>query len=137
MFDRIFAALAAEAAPPERVMIGSIHLTANRTAASLLKKGHFPRCIGRAKGGLNSKLHAVCDQLGRPMIMLLTEGQASDHPGGALILHRVPPVRHLIADRGYDSSPFRDSLAERGISACVPSTRSRKIPIPHDPVLYR
>lgn len=69
--------------------------------------------------------------------MLLTEGQASDHRGGALILPRLPPARHLIADRGYDSRPFRDALAERGISACIPSTRSRKIPIPHDPVLYR
>jgi putative transposase len=69
--------------------------------------------------------------------MLLTEGQASDHRGGALILPRLPPARYLIADRGYDSRPFRDALAERGISACIPSTRSRKIPIPHDPVLYR
>ena len=69
--------------------------------------------------------------------MLLTEGQASDHRGGALILPRLPPARHLIADRGYDSSLFRDALAERGISACIPSTRSRKSPIPHDPVLYR
>lgn len=69
--------------------------------------------------------------------MLLTEGQASDHRGAALILPRLPSARHLIADRGYDSRPFRDALAERGISACIPSTRSRKIPIPHDPALYR
>ena len=42
VFDRIFAALAAEAGPPERLMIDSTHLKAHRTAASLLKKGHFP-----------------------------------------------------------------------------------------------
>jgi len=71
------------------------------------------------------------------LILLLTEGQASDHRGGAKILPHLPPAPHLIADRGYDNSPFRDALAERGISACIPSTRSRKIPIPHDPVLYR
>ena len=40
-----------------------------------------------------------------------------------MILPRLPPARHLIA--------------ERGISACIPSTRSRTVPIPHDPVLYR
>ena len=44
------------------------------------KKG-APRRIGRTKGGLNSKLHAVCDGLGRPVVMLLSEGQMSDHKG--------------------------------------------------------
>lgn len=42
VFDRIFAALAAEGGPPERIMIDSTHLKAHRTAASLLKKGLFP-----------------------------------------------------------------------------------------------
>ena len=30
------------------------------------QKGAVPRRIGRTKGGLNSKLHAVCDGQGRP-----------------------------------------------------------------------
>ena len=42
VFDRIFAALAAEGGPPDRLMIDSTHLKAHRTAASLLQKGHFP-----------------------------------------------------------------------------------------------
>ena len=42
VFDRIFAALAAEAGPPSRLMIDATHLKAHRTAASLLKKGLFP-----------------------------------------------------------------------------------------------
>ena len=42
VFGRIVAALAAEAGPPERLIIDSTHLTAHRTAASLLKKGLFP-----------------------------------------------------------------------------------------------
>ncbi|GGJ43437.1 IS5 family transposase [Neoroseomonas lacus] len=42
VFDRIFAALAAESGPPERLMIDSTHLKAHRTAASLLKKGLLP-----------------------------------------------------------------------------------------------
>jgi putative transposase len=41
VFDRIFAALAAEGGPPERLMIDSTHLKAHRTAASLLQKGHI------------------------------------------------------------------------------------------------
>lgn len=50
------------------------------------KKGPVPRRIGRTKGGLNSKLHAVCDGRGRPIIMLLSEGQMSDYKGAALML---------------------------------------------------
>jgi putative transposase len=47
IFDRIFANLAAESGPPDRVMIDSTHLEARRTAASLLKRGIHPRLIGR------------------------------------------------------------------------------------------
>ena len=41
VFERIFAALAAENGPPDRLMIDATHLKAHRTAASLLKKGQL------------------------------------------------------------------------------------------------
>ncbi len=49
VFDRIFAALAAEGGPPERLVIDSTHLKAHRTAASLLKKGLFPAVSGEPR----------------------------------------------------------------------------------------
>jgi transposase len=137
VFDRIFAALAGEAGPPSRLMIDATHLKAHRTAASQRKKGAFPRCIGRTKGGLNATLPAVCDGQGRPVILLLTEGQASDHRGAALMLPKLPPPKGSIADRGYDSTRSRAKLTRRGIAACIPSTRLRKHPIPHDTAPYR
>ena len=69
--------------------------------------------------------------------MLLTEGQMSDHKGPAILLPVLPPARELLGDRGYDSNRFRTTLAQRGIASCIPSTRSRKVPIPHDAILYR
>jgi transposase len=69
--------------------------------------------------------------------MLLTEGQMSDHKGAALLLPALPPARELLGDRGYDSNRFRTALTQRGIAPCIPSTRTRKVPIPHDTVLYR
>jgi putative transposase len=71
------------------------------------------------------------------VILLLTEGQASDHRGAALMLPKLPPPKVLIADRGYDSARFRAARAQRGIAAWIPSTRSRNHPIPHDAMLYR
>ena len=70
-------------------------------------------------------------------MLLLTEGQMSDHKGAALILPALPPARELIADRGYDSNRFRAALLERGIAPCIPSTRSRKAALPYDKTLYR
>jgi transposase len=69
--------------------------------------------------------------------MLLSEGQMSDHKGAALILAALPPAKELLADRGYDSNWFRAGLAERGIAACIPPTKSRKAPIAYDTALYR
>jgi transposase len=69
--------------------------------------------------------------------LLLTEGQMSDHKGAALLLPVLPTARELLGDRGYDSNRFRAALAERGITPCIPSTRSRKQALPYDKDLYR
>lgn len=69
--------------------------------------------------------------------MLLSEGQMSDHKGARLVLDALPESTTLIADRGYDSTPFRQALAAKGIEPCIPSSRSRKIPYPYDKMLYR
>ena len=49
VFDRIFASLAGDGAPPDRIMIDATHLKAHRTAASLLKKGLFPVASGERR----------------------------------------------------------------------------------------
>ncbi len=61
-------------------MIDATHLKAHRTAASLLKRACSPTYRAH-QGGLNSKLHAVCDGNGRSLVMLLSEGQMSDYKG--------------------------------------------------------
>jgi transposase len=61
----------------------------------------------------------------------------SDHRGAAMLLPALPPARELLADRGYDSNRFRAALATRGIMPCIPSTKSRKVPLPYDKPLYR
>ena len=51
VFERIFAALAAEAGPPDRLIIDATHLKAHRTAASLLKKGLLHAVSGEPRAG--------------------------------------------------------------------------------------
>ena len=86
---------------------------------------------------MNSKLHAVCDGAGRPLVMLLSEGQMSDYKGAALMLDALPQAKVMLGDKGYDANWFRHALTERGIVACIPSKTNRKKPLAHDQILYR
>ena len=68
VFDQIFTALATHYGVTDQLMIDATHLKAHRTASSMgLKKKGRGRLIGRTQGGLNSKLHAVTDDMGRPV----------------------------------------------------------------------
>src|SRR6056297_2256058 len=96
------------------------------------EKGGRGRLIGRTKGGMNSKLHAVTDAAGRPLRMFLTAGQRSDYIGARALLDGLPPAEHMVADRGYDSDWYREAFEDKGITPCIPSRKSRKVPIPHD-----
>jgi len=53
---------------------------------------------------LNSKLHVVCDDGGKPVAMLLTAGQVSDYKGAAELLDDLPEPKKFLADRGYDAN---------------------------------
>lgn len=79
----------------------------------------------------------MCDGKGRPLVMLLSEGQMSDYKGAALMLDALPRAKALLGDRGYDADWFRKALAERNITACIPSKKNRKVQLPHDAALYR
>ena len=81
------------------------------------KKGPVPRRIGRTKGGLNSKLHAVCDGRGRPLIMLLSEGQTSDFKGAASMLAALPRPGTCSATKG---------MTPTGSAQLSPSAASRR-----------
>jgi transposase len=61
----------------------------------------------------------------------------SDHKGARLMLDALPTAAVLIADRGYDSNWFRGALVDKGIEPCIPSTKSRNIPLPYCKTLYK
>ena len=72
--------------------------------------GRRGRLIGRRKGGLNTKRHAVSDASGRPLQLFMTAGQVSDHTGAAALPSGLPTADWQIADRGYDEAWFREEL---------------------------
>ncbi len=93
--------------------------------------------MGRSRGGLTTKIHVVVDANGLPITLKLTEGQAHDGRSAEDMLDTVGPRQTLLADRAYDSDALRQRLAERQAEAVIPTTTSRKQPIPYDTIAYR
>ena len=75
--------------------------------------------MGRSRGGLTTKIHAVVDVNGLPIALKLTEGQAHDGRSAADMLDTIGQGQILLADRAYDSDALRRDLAERGAWANV------------------
>jgi transposase len=93
--------------------------------------------IGRSKGGLTTKIHAVVDALGNPTLFFLTEGQASDLQGADVLLPQVDTMA-VLGDKAYDAfERVIAPLTSRGIEAVIPSKKNRLQPRPVDKVLYQ
>jgi transposase len=78
----------------------------------------------------------VCDSLGRPLRFMLTAGQRHDNLTAKALLEGFQ-AEAVLADRAYDNNDLRQAIAEMGAQAVIPSTRSRKLPIPHDAIVYK
>jgi transposase len=93
--------------------------------------------MGRSRGGLTTKIHAVVDAYGLPITLKLTEGQALDGRSAADMLDTLREGDVLLADRAYDSDALRHTLAARGVWANVkPMPRRVNIPA-FNQFLYR
>ncbi|WP_317387004.1 IS5 family transposase [Tritonibacter scottomollicae] len=93
--------------------------------------------IGRTKGGMNTKLHAICDSQGRPINLFVTAGQVSDYIGARALVSSLPDAEWLLGDRGYDADWFREALEDKGIRACIPGRKQRKTPVKYDKRRYK
>jgi transposase len=92
--------------------------------------------IGRSRGGLTTKVHALTDGRGRVLVVLLTAGNVNDTTMftallGALRVSRLGPGRprtcpdYLVADKGYSSRANRALLRRRGIAHTIPEPRDQ------------
>ena len=95
------------------------------------------QAIGRSRGGLSTKIHALVDALGKPLAFLLTPGQAHDLVGADTLLPQMT-ADLLIADRAFDADKrVLEPLAAAGKSAVIPPRPNRLIPREFDRELYK
>lgn len=86
--------------------------------------------LGRSRGGLSCKIHAVAEQGQKLMAMAITGGQAGDSPMFQVLLDKVRVTRRVgrprtrpdrvRADKAYASRQNRAYLRKRGIKATIP-----------------
>lgn len=93
--------------------------------------------MGRSRGGLTTKLHALVDAEGRPVDLKLTAGQAHDGKAAEDLLGNFGEDSILLADRAYDSTAIRNLAEERGAWANIPARRNRKDDFTFSAYLYK
>ena len=93
--------------------------------------------MGRSRGGLTTKIHALVDAEGLPIALKLTEGQAHDGRSAQDMLEQIQAGQILLADRAYDSDALRQRLAARGAWANVKPMPNRKNVPAFSAFLYR
>lgn len=93
--------------------------------------------IGRSRGGLTTKIHALVDGRCRPLVVHLTAGNINDTTQLSQLMvglrvarsgrgrPRTRPDR-LLADKGYSSRANRELLRRRGISHTIPEPRDQQ-----------
>lgn len=82
--------------------------------------------MGRSRGGLTTKIHAMVDADGRPLRMELTAGQAADAPVAEKLISDIEPGTTLLADKAYDTDAIRAFVKGRKAWANIPTKINRK-----------
>jgi hypothetical protein len=107
--------LGANHAEGKTVMINATYLKAHQTSTSMGVKKGLGRLTGRTKGGMNTKLHAICDNQCHSFNPFVTTGQVSAYIGAWASLNNLPNVDWLLEDRGYDADWFTEVLKDKWI----------------------
>jgi transposase len=93
--------------------------------------------MGRSRGGLSTKVHALTDAQGLPIKLSLTPGQTHDTHGAEMLLGDLRNGEILLADKAYDADWIRQHLADRGAAPNIPDRANRKVRHCFSKTLYK
>ncbi len=81
--------------------------------------------MGKSRGGLSTKIHAVVDALGNPVRFILTAGQQAEIKQATLLIEGFS-ADYIIADKGYDANAFIAAIETGEAIAVIPPKNNRK-----------
>jgi transposase len=99
--------------------------------------------LGRSRGGLTTKIHLAGEGKGRPLAVVLSEGQRHDSTQLEPVLDRINVPRQspegrskrgrprkrpkrLLLDKGYAYPKCRRALRKRGIPSMIPERKDQR-----------
>src|SRR6267378_3921670 len=100
------------------------HRACSSTQRRCAKK-NGAQAIGKSRGGLTTKIHALVDALGNPCNLMLTPGQVHDLTCAQPLLENADPGA-LIGDKAYASDSLIDTLNQRLNNPMIPPKANRK-----------
>lgn len=102
------------------------------------KRGAENNALGRSRGGLGTKIHALVDGKGIPLRLMLTPGQVNDAPVASALLAGLDLKDvYVLGDKGYDSRKIVDLVEEQEGTVVIPSRSNSTRPRIHDKQLYK
>jgi|TARA_Y100000294_G_scaffold109896_1_gene101960 transposase len=93
--------------------------------------------MGRSRGGLTTKIHALVDGKGLPLRFELTPGQAHDSQAAAALLDNLQADCFVLGDKAYDADWIRELIEAQDAAANIPDRSNRKAGHAFSPTLYR
>ncbi|WP_266031311.1 IS5 family transposase [Brucella intermedia] len=136
IWDRLLEAVS-EAYDGDIVMIDSTCVRVHQHGATGKKGDADDGCMGRSRGGLTSKIHAIVDAEGRPINFCLTGGQVADCSQAEGLMACVKEGGTLLADKAYDTDAIRKTAADQKIWANIPPKSNRTGVLSFSPWVYR
>ncbi len=120
----------------QTVMVDATIVRSHACSAGYAKDSQDQQALGRSKGGFTTKIHATVDALGNPVKFILTPGQRNDITQAERLTENLEDTI-VIADKGYDSTSFVESLQNKGCTVVIPSKKNRKIQRSYDKHVYK
>ena len=96
------------------------------------------KAVGRTKGGLNTKIHAIVDGLGNPVAFLLSPGNDNDSTHAVELMSMIDIAgSNLLGDKAYGTKEILAYIKEHRATVVIPPKSNVKEPWAVDYYLYK
>jgi transposase len=100
--------------------------------------GQAAQAMGRTKGGLNTKIHAVVNARSQAMVIALSSGNEADISLAEELTECLPKDSTVYwRQKPMIAPPLRQIAAAKGVKTCIPGRSNRTTPVPFSAKLYR
>ncbi|MBO2009610.1 IS5 family transposase [Hymenobacter negativus] len=109
--------------------------TRRRRAAEKSRIG--AEALGRSRGGLKTKIHALVDALGNPLRVVLGPSQQADYRRVADLLPAAKGADNVLTDKAYDTNAVLTCVVVFGAQVVILSKKNRLVQRLIDRNLYQ